>query len=197
MADGITMRPSDGAPWVFDPGALCLELLLTGGPGPLGRYESLREPGGLARWAAASRLRLDPASVHCGRDEPARAVRLRNALWRIMRNVARGRPYQDRDAEVVNAAAAEPPIVPRLVEGRREWAAPVTGTQLVSAVARDAVSLLTGPHAGRVHECGGADCHLIFVDTSPSGRRRWCSMERCGNRNKVRALRARQKEATA
>ncbi|WP_425295942.1 CGNR zinc finger domain-containing protein [Nocardia cyriacigeorgica] len=30
------------------------------------------------------------------------------------------------------------------------------------------------------------------MHTPPPGARRWCAMERCGNRHKLRALRARQ-----
>ncbi|MDI5982688.1 CGNR zinc finger domain-containing protein, partial [Amycolatopsis magusensis] len=30
------------------------------------------------------------------------------------------------------------------------------------------------------------------LDTSRPGNRRWCSMQRCGNRNKVKAYRERQ-----
>jgi predicted RNA-binding Zn ribbon-like protein len=62
----------------------------------------------------------------------------------------------------------------------------------VSTIARDAVELFTGRFADRIRECGAHDCYLIFVDTSRPGRRRWCAMERCGNRHKVRALRARR-----
>jgi predicted RNA-binding Zn ribbon-like protein len=76
----------------------------------------------------------------------------------------------------------------------REWGPDATGTQLLSAVARDAVDLFGGPHAHRIRECASDDCHLVFVDTSRPGRRRWCSMEHCGNRHKVRALRARREE---
>ncbi|NEE48667.1 CGNR zinc finger domain-containing protein, partial [Streptomyces sp. SID8455] len=42
-----------------------------------------------------------------------------------------------------------------------------------------------------IRTCGADDCRLLFVDTSRPGKRRWCSMERCGNRHKVRAHRAR------
>ncbi|MFD0786561.1 CGNR zinc finger domain-containing protein [Micromonospora azadirachtae] len=43
-----------------------------------------------------------------------------------------------------------------------------------------------------MRECGAHNCHLVFVDTSRPGQRRWCSMERCGNRHKVSSLRARR-----
>ena len=38
---------------------------------------------------------------------------------------------------------------------------------------------------GRTRCCAHPDCMRWFVDTSKSGRRRWCSMERCGNRAKA------------
>jgi len=39
--------------------------------------------------------------------------------------------------------------------------------------------------------CGADNCALIYLDTSRPGNRRWCSMERCGNRAKVRGHRSR------
>jgi predicted RNA-binding Zn ribbon-like protein len=62
----------------------------------------------------------------------------------------------------------------------------------LAAVARDAVDLLSGPLAGRIRECGADDCALLFVDASRPGRRRWCSMEACGNRAKAAAFRRRE-----
>jgi predicted RNA-binding Zn ribbon-like protein len=71
-------------------------------------------------------------------------------------------------------------------------ATPVTGPGLLSTIARDAIELFTGPMAARIRQRAGPACSLIFVDTSRPGRRRWCSMERCGNIEKQRALRARR-----
>jgi predicted RNA-binding Zn ribbon-like protein len=194
-ATGITLRPPDGGIFRFDPGALCLELLLTGGPGPLARYEVLDTPAGLLDWVAACRLdppglRLPPA----GEDDLAAARRLRDAVLGLATARAHGRPLAAADLAVVNAAAAVPPLVVRMTESAgREWVPGASVVGLLSTVARDAVDLFTGPHAaaGRIRECGGPDCYLLFVDTSRPGRRRWCAMERCGNRHKVRAHRVR------
>jgi predicted RNA-binding Zn ribbon-like protein len=55
------------------------------------------------------------------------------------------------------------------------------------AVARDATDLLTTGRLERIRECPGADgCGWLFYDTSRNGKRRWCSMEACGNRSKGR-----------
>src|SRR5690606_26321805 len=93
----------------------------------------------------------------------------------------------------VNRAAAHPPLVPEIApDGHRAWRLPATGEQALATVAGEAVELFTGPFAAGIRVCGAADWGLLFVDTSRPGRRRWCSMERCGNRHKVRELRARR-----
>ncbi|MGW0554926.1 CGNR zinc finger domain-containing protein [Streptomyces sp. NPDC002926] len=193
-ARGLTLRTPEGRSYRFDPGALCLELLTTGGPGDFARYEVLHEPADLVRWAGESRLPdgLEPVVAH---DEVAAARLLRDALWRLTADRVHGRALSPTDLAVVNEAAAQTPLAPRITDrGRRDWAPGATGTQLLSAVARDAVDLFTGPYAHRIRECGSHDCCLTFVDTSRPGRRRWCAMERCGNRSKVRAHRVRHAE---
>jgi predicted RNA-binding Zn ribbon-like protein len=52
------------------------------------------------------------------------------------------------------------------------------------AVVWSAAALLTSPSARGVAACPGNGCGWIFAD--PRGRRRWCSMAWCGNRNKAR-----------
>ncbi|MDT0309152.1 CGNR zinc finger domain-containing protein [Streptomyces sp. DSM 44917] len=191
---GLVLRASSGVSFRFDPGALCLELLPTGGPGPLARWEVLRAPADLVAWAESSRLDPTPRLTVSPQDVAA-ARRLRDALWRAATALAGGLPPAPGDLAEVNAAAARPSLVPALApDGTLAWAGDPDGRALLSTVARDAVRLFTGPHAGRVRECAGENCALVFVDTSRPGRRRWCSMERCGNRHKVRALRARRSE---
>lgn len=57
-------------------------------------------------------------------------------------------------------------------------------------LALDAATLV-GRQASRerLRSCEG--CAAVFLDRSPSGRRRWCSMRTCGNRAKARRHRAR------
>ncbi|MFJ7088489.1 CGNR zinc finger domain-containing protein [Streptomyces griseus] len=191
---GLVLRHPDGSSFRFDPGALCLELLPTGGPGPLAYFEVLNEPADLVRWAEESRLPggLVVDGLAVSRAEVADARALRDALWRLTEGHVRGAPPGPDDLATLNDAAAHPPLAARLTaDGGRAWAAGGTGTGLLSTVARDAVDLFTGAHAHRIRACGAHDCRLLFVDTSRPGKRRWCSMERCGNRAKVRAHRAR------
>ncbi|MFI9153718.1 CGNR zinc finger domain-containing protein [Streptomyces sp. NPDC053367] len=185
------MLSHEGKPYRFDPGALCLELLTTGGPGAFARYEVLHEPADLVTWVGRSRL-ADGLDLAVTEEELGEVRRFRDALFLLTADRAHGRPLQPRHLDVVNAAAAEPPLIARLApDGSRTWAPGATGTRLLATLALDAIELFSGPYADRVRECGAHDCYLLFVDTSRPGRRRWCAMEHCGNREKVRAHRAR------
>ena len=184
---GILLGARSGATFRFDPGALCLELLTTGGPGEFRHFEVLHSPADLASWAARSRLTPTPALTITDADV-TQARHLRDALFRITTK----NPEPD-DLATLNAAAANPALVPAIAQdGTRHWAGTPTGTQLLATVARDAIDLLTGPFSHRVRTCAADNCSLVYVDTSRPGRRRWCSMDRCGNRHKVRTLRARR-----
>jgi predicted RNA-binding Zn ribbon-like protein len=44
----------------------------------------------------------------------------------------------------------------------------------------------------RLKECADDTCTGVFYDRSKNHSGKWCSMQSCGNRNKVRAWRARQ-----
>ncbi|MGD2083816.1 MAG: CGNR zinc finger domain-containing protein [Chromatiales bacterium] len=56
---------------------------------------------------------------------------------------------------------------------------------LLANLAYEGAVLLASPQASRLKRCGNPECVLIFLDTSRSQKRRWCSMETCGNRAKV------------
>jgi len=53
----------------------------------------------------------------------------------------------------------------------------------------DAADLLGTGLRERLRICPGPGCAGRFLDDSPAGRRRWCSMAVCGNRNKAAAHR--------
>ncbi|NIJ12101.1 putative RNA-binding Zn ribbon-like protein [Saccharomonospora amisosensis] len=193
-SSGLILRSHTGARYRFDPGALCLELTTTGGPGEFRRFEVLHTPADLAAWAARSRLSPTP-DLDISQAEVDTARTFRDALFRAATARATGvEPVRD-DLDVINRTAAHLPLTPAVgPDGKRSWAATATGAQLLSTVARDAVELLTGEYAHRIRVCSGERCHLVFVDTSRPGSRRWCSMEHCGNQHKVRALRERRGE---
>ncbi len=192
------MTPPTGESYTFDPGCFSLELLLTGGPGTYEQWEILHEPADLASWLVDSRLAAPPAGEPLGaadfRIRPAelrRIVQFRDTFLSVALAITRGERPSAADLEVINFAAGPGPV-PRidpktLTHG---WQTPITGTQVLGAAAADAIDQVASASSGRVRMCAGDNCLLLFLDTSRPGNRRWCSMQRCGNRNKVHTFRA-------
>ncbi|MFE7839260.1 CGNR zinc finger domain-containing protein [Streptomyces sp. NPDC057474] len=61
---------------------------------------------------------------------------------------------------------------------------------LVSRVAAAVAEALTAGTWQRLKACEAPDCHWAYYDRSPAGRGRWCSMQVCGARAKMRRYRA-------
>ncbi|WP_343955347.1 CGNR zinc finger domain-containing protein [Nonomuraea longicatena] len=190
-ANGMWLEPRDGQRFRFDAGTLCLEFLLTGCMEP---WELLHAEGDLAAWIPSSRLRIEGPVVEESGDL-ASAKRLRAALFHLALAAADPafpvpRAPEPESLAVLTGMAAAPPPAPTITAGReRGWAYPVTARQFMSAVARDAIGLFGGGDLSRIRICGGERCYLLFLDTSRPGTRRWCSMDRCGNRQKLRTRR--------
>ncbi len=172
----------------FLSGRDCLDFTHTGGEGEYAVWEIVHTPADLGRWLALI-LRLDGLPATAADLAPMRA--LRAAITTAARGIVAGRPIAAADRATINAAADHPPLVPALgPDGTSTVVAPTVDAAL-STLARDAIDLFGGPLAGRIRICAAEDCGLLFVDTSRPGRRRWCSMERCGNLAKVRNYRGR------
>jgi predicted RNA-binding Zn ribbon-like protein len=171
----------------FRSGRACLDFLHTGGSGDWVEPELLRDRAALERWLAHV---LGLAGVRARDDDLIAAHRLRGALWQLVRARIEGREFAVDDVETLNAFAALAPPVPRLTAEGTSAPVVAMATDALSAIARDAVDLLTGPLGHRIRVCAAQDCAFLFVDASRPGSRRWCSMQRCGNLAKVRAYRA-------
>jgi predicted RNA-binding Zn ribbon-like protein len=57
------------------------------------------------------------------------------------------------------------------------------------------LALSASGRLGRLKMCSSKECNWIFFDRSKPGNRRWCSSLLCGNRQKTRDYRKRQKAA--
>ena len=71
------------------------------------------------------------------------------------------------------------------------WDEPLAPDRLLWELAAAVDDLLLQHKPGRFRKCAASDCGTLFLDVSKTGRRRWCSMVNCGNRNKVQRFRAR------
>ncbi|MCD9141475.1 CGNR zinc finger domain-containing protein [Streptomyces albireticuli] len=176
----------------FDAGRLCLDLVATVG----GRFseepvERLDGPARLRAWLVGAGV-VPPGTPLDGVDPSwlARFRAARDLLHRVVHAEVDGRAA-DPDLERLNALAATAPPAPRAVRAAdgtlvRAVAGPPDCEELVGRIARDAVELLTDPAArGLLRRCEGETCSLVYLDTSRGHRRRWCSSEVCGNRERV------------
>jgi predicted RNA-binding Zn ribbon-like protein len=152
--------------------------------------DALTTPERLVRWGERMDLLLDSGAVE--KAELARARELRDAVYRVFAAIAEGGAPEGRDLEAVRRSHAEGVGTGEMeaTDGGWRLAWPTADPRRVRwAVAADAVDLLADP--ARVRRCPGHRCGWLFFDTT--GRRRWCSMELCGARAKMRRLYARQR----
>jgi predicted RNA-binding Zn ribbon-like protein len=131
----------------------------------------------------------------------ARALRLREAIYRIFKSQIAGWKIDAADVELVNRELtnARSHDRLRLTGGRFRWG--WDGSRealdyLLWVITRSAAELLTSDEVLRVRECGGESCGWLFFDTSRNRSRQWCVMQDCGNLAKVRRFRTRQKETS-
>jgi predicted RNA-binding Zn ribbon-like protein len=165
----------------FGLGHVTLDFLATLGRRAGSPLERLAVPADLSRWFAEAGIAAAP---RVSRELLDDARELREAIRRVLECAREGRPATASDLRLVNKWARSPVAAPQI---GRDFACvsvgpdPVTGA--LAHIARESVELVTGPDRDRVRTCAG--CTLLFIDRSRPGTRRWCSMERCGNRNKT------------
>ncbi|MGW3356596.1 CGNR zinc finger domain-containing protein [Streptomyces bungoensis] len=184
----------------FDAGRICLDLLAT--THPVERLDTV-EP--LCAWITGSGL-VPPgtALAHADAEWVAGFRELRTCVDQLVRGAHTLLPASyDLALHRLNEAARAAPPAPRAVcreDGTlvRELAVVPECAGLLAVVARDAVELLTDPVArAAVRECEGDNCPVVYLDTSRGRRRRWCSSEICGNRERVARHRRRAALARA
>jgi predicted RNA-binding Zn ribbon-like protein len=191
-------------------GNLCLDFVNTIegriGPSP---QEFLNTCEDVVHWSEHANL-LDPAQCSALLDEAEKspkaavacfetAIALREALHRIFLAEAHDtQPSQDdlnilKQAYLSGLSYADLPWTP---DGYQwQWRADELALERVLwHVAQAALELLSSGDVQRVKECPGAhDCGWLFFDASKNRSRRWCSMEGCGSRVKMRRQYAKKK----
>jgi predicted RNA-binding Zn ribbon-like protein len=191
-------RPGSSADeeFPFYGGRVCLNLVAT-----LGKRHSTTPVERLPDVAAVQRWLRAAGALPGQRDCPVDArqrdslIELREAIHRIVLAARAGRSLPADDLVTVNTASAGPEFVPSLLRGRGgrgvTWTSREPFASALTLLARDAIDLVATVPANRIKECEHPDCSRMFVDESQSGRRRWCSMQACGNHVKVTAHRRR------
>jgi predicted RNA-binding Zn ribbon-like protein len=145
----------------------------------------------LARWSFNRTL----VKSGPGNDTTA----LRATLRRTAQAVARSEALDKSDLAALNAVLAEPLVrqltgrgsgsyefVPRPLDLSWRW--------VHAQVAGSFAQMLVDEPAKRVKICPNQGCTWVFFDETKGNTRRWCNDLTCGNRDKVRRFRERQKE---
>jgi predicted RNA-binding Zn ribbon-like protein len=179
-ATGQWIDDPDGLHWWFDSGSIALDFAHPG-------LATLDDAVQLAHWLEQ---RFDNSDGAVSERDVADARALSASIRDAAARASRHEPLDAATVDVLNLFAATPDIPPALAGGTRQAGRSRVRTgQALSAIARAAVELFSHDE-GRIRECASDVCDIVFFDDSRSNNRRWCSMQRCGNRAKVRTFRA-------
>jgi predicted RNA-binding Zn ribbon-like protein len=125
-------------------------------------------------------------------DEAAQARELRESLRAALLAHA-GHPPHRTTTPLGELLARAPLYV--AVDDRDGSArlAPADAAPLLSRVAAAVAEALVAGTWTRLKACEAETCHWAYYDRSPAGRGRWCSMQVCGARAKMRRYRSKDR----
>ncbi|HEY7924655.1 MAG TPA: ABATE domain-containing protein [Vicinamibacteria bacterium] len=187
----------------------CLDFVNTVGGWDEGgriRRDDLPDYESLLRWSAFASVlgrpeadRLRERARHArprARLVLRRAVRLREALYRIGKALIEGETPKAGELRILESELREARRHQRLVaRGRRlasDWIPdPKRLDRVLWPIALSAASVFGSNEMGQLRQCGGTSCGWLFLDTTRNHSRQWCRMADCGNLAKVRRFRKR------
>jgi len=192
-------------------GALCLDFCNSGGGTRrasgtewIASFADLvdwLEAGEAVTGSQAARLRqAGAASPRAATQVWSRAIKFREALFRVLNAKAEGGTVAREDLSDIEAEHARTVAFARLSwtgEAYR-WSLDASAAALDAALqplVESAVSLLTSAKLERLRRCGNSTCYWLFIDETRNHSRRWCEMASCGNVVKVRRHRERARSA--
>jgi predicted RNA-binding Zn ribbon-like protein len=196
-----------GHPFDLSGGALCLDFANTLEDRPLPRpNERLQSYADLLAFTRATASLPDgligaltreaSRQPTAARAALARALDVREAIYRLGAAVAAGQSAPPDDLLALNRALAEALSRACLVEqpdrsssNQLDWGwvdDPIDLDAPLWPIVRSAADLLTSPMLTTLRLCASDACDWLFLDGSRNGSRRWCSMRTCGNRAKAR-----------
>lgn len=183
----------------FDAGSLALNLVATLGRRSSTPIERLGTLDRLREWCDGVGLRLHDEAVT--QELLTELWTLREAAYDVVAAVVDGRSPPDVSVALLNDRARPAPPQPLLIAtgtgvGVDGADRPLSGRELQSVVVRDLIAVLGDPErCGALRVCDASLCTMVYLDHTPGGRRRWCSMLLCGN--SAKAAKHRERRAAA
>jgi predicted RNA-binding Zn ribbon-like protein len=151
--------------------------------------DELATPAQLQKWLQARGLSKRGAKISL--SEHREALRLRDALRTLLSAAPADRASA---AGPLEALAARFPLG-ITASSDRTLDLRAIGQRATSGLGNVLVELVRLSDSGRlerVKTCDSDECRWVFYDRSKPGNRRWCSSDRCGNREKTRNYRDRR-----
>ena len=179
-------------------GALCLDFVNTINSRLDPEHDYLMGYSDLAGWANKTGVLSPTQANHLQKQAKhdiaeaenvlKTARTLRDLLYRLFSHAAKGSEPDQKDMQAFIAAYAEAISHGTLVKAddhfRTAWKLEEALGSVLWPIIHSAGELLLSEELGQVKECPG--CGWLFLDTSKNQTRRWCSMDTCGSRDKMR-----------
>ncbi|TMH86982.1 MAG: hypothetical protein E6H45_04485 [Betaproteobacteria bacterium] len=215
MAGSTAFQRARGKPYAetfrCPGGALCLDFCNSGqnARGPSGAewiagfpelIDWLEAADAITRGQAARLRRAAAASPRAAAQVWGRAIKFREALFRVLNARTEGGAIAREDLSIIEAEHARAVSFARLAwtgDGY-SWSLDPSAESLDAALqplVESAVSLLTSAKMERLRRCGNSTCYWLFIDETKNHSRRWCEMASCGNVVKVRRHREKARNA--
>lgn len=186
-------------------GALCLDFVNTINSRLNPEHDYLIQYSDLASWANKVGI-LSPTqsnqlqkrakqNVQEAENALETARTLREMLYRLFSNATKNSEPNKKDLETFVAFYGE--VVSHALLLKKDdhyatsWKLDEALHSVLWPVIHSAGELLLSSELGQVKECPG--CGWLFLDTSKNQSRRWCSMNTCGARDKMRRYHKRQR----
>ena len=156
---------------------------------PVQDNELLKSPADVLSWCRSVGLfkTAPPMADAAGRKLVADVHEVREHAWSVFNAVSRGEavPTEDFGSLLERAGTGvRARHLSRIDATFEDWVADWKAVGAIpTALAMLAVHGLFTLPPDRIRACGR--CGWLFLDSSRGGRRRWCSMTTCGNREKA------------
>ena len=179
-------------------GALCLDFANTINSRRNPEHDYLLQYSDLVDWAEKLGILSPPQNsqlqkrarqnIHEAENALLAARTLRDLLYRLFSNAVRDSEPEKKDLEVFTIFYGESISRGQFVKQETHygttWSFDEALESVLWPVIHSAGELLLSNELDQVKECPG--CGWLFLDTSKNQSRRWCSMNTCGARDKMR-----------
>ncbi len=181
-----------GPKFIFEGNDVCLDFINTKGRS----IDLLGNCGDLADWLAEAGC-IDPGTAERilsvtdseGVEMLEKVREFRSKLKDVVRVISEGKPLRRSLIEPVNEILKKDSAYSNLIliDGKPRLISHCSSAILDPRlpIAQAAAELLTNKDHSLIRKCSNPECVLYFYDESKNHARRWCSMQRCGNRMKA------------